>query len=297
MPGRTLRGVIAAAATPITAGMQPDLERFIALCRWLLDNGCDGLNICGTTGEATSFSTAQRMAIMSAAADSLPLDRLMVGTGAAAVEDAMTLARHAADLGFAGALVLPPFYYRSVGDEGIRRTIGIIAETTAAAPVAIYLYNFPAMTGIAYQPGLVAQLRGDLGGRLAGLKDSSGDLAYAAAVASISPDLDVFPSNEAVLLDARSGAFAGCISASANVNSAWCARAFRDGDEAALATASRIRALVSRQALIPAVKAVLAHRLKDPAYRELLPPLLPLADSDEQDLAAEFDRIAGVVVR
>jgi 4-hydroxy-tetrahydrodipicolinate synthase len=287
-----LRGVIAAAATPITAALQPDLDRFVTLCRWLLEDGCDGLNICGTTGEATSFTVAQRMAIMSAAAHALPRERLMAGTGAAAVGDAVALTRHAAELGLAGALVLPPFYYKGVSHHGIQSYLGRIADGTATAPVPIYLYHFPAMTGIACTPELVTKLRADIGGRIAGLKDSSGDLAYARAIAATSADFDVFPSNEAVLIEARAGTFAGCISASANINASWCARAFQAGDEAALATASRIRALVSRTALIPAVKAVLAHRLADLAYRDLLPPLMRLSETEEEELLAEFGSIA-----
>src|SRR5438067_7817156 len=107
-----IRGVVAAIATPITESREPDHDRFIALARHLLDGGCDGLNVLGTTGEATSFTVEQRMAVMTAAANAgLPLKRLMVGTGAAAIGDAVCLSRHAASLGFAGALVLPPFYY------------------------------------------------------------------------------------------------------------------------------------------------------------------------------------------
>ena len=291
MTKRTLRGVIAAAATPVTAGLEPDLDRFTRLCRWLLDDGCDGLNICGTTGEATSFSVAQRKAVMSAAAAALPLERLMVGTGAAAISDAVALTSHAADLGFAGALVLPPFYYKGVSDDGLRKFFGILAEATAAKPVPLYLYNFPAMTGIVYTPELVAKLREDLGPRIAGLKDSSGDIPYATAVGAAIPNFDVFPSNEAVLIDAHNGKFAGCISASANVNAAWCAKAFRKGDLAALETATKIRALVSRKALVASVKAVLAHRLDDSALRRLVPPLVALAEDDALALSQEFDAL------
>lgn len=154
-----LRGVIAAAATSIAADLQPDLERFTSLCRWLIEDGCDGLNICGTTGEATSFSVEQRKRIMSAAADSLPMSRLMVGTGAASVSDAVTLTAHAAELGFAGALILPPFYYKGVSDDGLRRFFGVLAEATSSRPLPFYLYNFPAMTGIVYTAELVAKLR------------------------------------------------------------------------------------------------------------------------------------------
>jgi hypothetical protein len=118
---KTLSGVIAAIATPMDEDGAPDLKRAVKLARYLLDNGCDGLNVLGTTGEATSFSLAERKAVMDAyKANGLPLDRLMVGTGAAAVSDAVALTRHAADLGFAGALVLPPFYYKGVPDDGLR---------------------------------------------------------------------------------------------------------------------------------------------------------------------------------
>jgi 4-hydroxy-tetrahydrodipicolinate synthase len=284
-------GVIAAAATPIGPAFEPDLDRFADFCTWLLANGCDGLNICGTTGEATSFSLAQRTALMERAARSLPLDRVMTGTGAAAIADAVRLTETAAALGFAGALVLPPFYYKGVDDTGIVRYIGRIAEATASSGIDIYLYNFPAMTGIVYTPALVSRLLADYGERIAGLKDSSGNLAYAAEVAGLSPRLLVFPSNEAVLLDARAGKFAGCISASANINARWCARAFHAGDEKALAVATGLRALVSRKALIPSIKAVLARMQRDPAFEALLPPLSELNADDKRALLDDVDAL------
>lgn len=288
MNGDHLRGVIAAAATPITADLAPDLERFADLCRWLLDNGCDGLNICGTTGEATSFSLAQRKTIMSAAAAAVPLSHMMAGTGAASVSDAVDLTRHAADLGFAGALVLPPFYYKGVGDDGVIRYIEHIVSATADAGIAVFLYHFPALSGVAYSPALVSRLISGFGERIAGLKDSSGDLAYAKSIVDLSPQLRVFPSNEAVLLRARAGEFAGCISASTNVNSRWCALAFHEGDEQALDRANGIRTLVSRTALIPSVKATLAHMRKDDAYEATMPPLSPLSREARDSLIRDI---------
>jgi 4-hydroxy-tetrahydrodipicolinate synthase len=284
-----LRGVIAATATPVTAELEPDLGRFVALCRFLLDEGCDGLNICGTTGEATSLTVAQRLAVMQAAADALPLEQLMVGTGAAAVGDAIALTRRAAEIGFAGALLLPPFYYKGIADDGVVAYIGAVAGATQDRPIPLYLYNFPALSGVEYSVPLVKLLLAKFGGRIAGLKDSSGNMDYAREVAALSPDLAVFPSNEAVLLKARAGEFAGCISASANINARYCARAFHAGDEAALALATRIRALASRKPLIASVKAVLAHRLSDVAFERLLPPLTPLTEPDRRALVRDFD--------
>src|SRR5712675_2726263 len=136
-----LHGVIAAIATAIDETGAPDCARSTTLARFLLANGCDGLNVLGTTGEATSFSLEQRKRVITAYRDSgLPLDRLMVGTGAAAVADAVALTRHAAELGFAAALVLPPFYYKGVPDDGLVAYIDTIVKATAQKPVPLYLY-------------------------------------------------------------------------------------------------------------------------------------------------------------
>ena len=204
---KTLRGVIAAIATPIDETGAPDLKRATNLARYLLDNGCDGLNVLGTTGEATSFSLDERKAVMSAyKAAGLPLDRLMVGTGAAAIADAVALTRHAAELGFAGALVLPPFYYKGVPDDGLVAYIDTLVKATADKPIPIYLYHFPAMSGLPWHVALIERLLESFPSRIVGLKDSSGDMAYARSAAAISPDFAVFPSTEAALIEARSGA-------------------------------------------------------------------------------------------
>src|SRR4030088_3655145 len=145
MSNSKLRGVIAAVATPVNEDGSPDTARATKLARYLIDNGCDGLNVLGTTGEATSFSLDERKRVMDAyKAAALPLDRMMVGTGAAAVADAVALTRHAAELGFAGALLLPPFYYKGVPDDGLVAYVETIVQATAGKPIPIFLYPFPA---------------------------------------------------------------------------------------------------------------------------------------------------------
>src|SRR5689334_4998476 len=159
MPESALRGVIAAIATPVDGNGEPDIARATRLARFLLDTGCDGLNVLGTTGEATSFSLEQRKGVMSEYKKAgLPLDRLMVGTGAAATADAVALTRHAAELGFAGALVLPPFYYKGVPDDGLAAYIATIVKATAERPIPIYLYHFPSQSGLPWHVKLIARL-------------------------------------------------------------------------------------------------------------------------------------------
>jgi 4-hydroxy-tetrahydrodipicolinate synthase len=287
-PRPRLRGVIAAIVTPL-AKAGPDHARMIALGRHLLDSGCDGLNVLGTTGEATSFSVEERMEIMRALAEAkLPMHRLMAGTGAAALSDAISLSRHAAALGFGGILLLPPFYYKSVTDDGIVAYVGRVVEATAETEVPIYLYNFPALAGVAYTLPLVAELLSRFGTRIAGLKDSSGDPSYAKAVAALSNTLDVFPSNEANLLSARSGTFAGCISATANINSGDCARAYNSGDQAALSRAIAVRKVFDGIPLIPGIKFLLSQIHSDPHLAEVMPPLSGLTPYESETIRARF---------
>jgi 4-hydroxy-tetrahydrodipicolinate synthase len=288
----TLSGVIAAIATPVEESGAPDLARAIKLARFLLDNGCDGLNVLGTTGEATSFSREQRMTVMSAyKAQGLPLERLMVGTGAAAIADAVALTRHAAELGFAGALLLPPFYYKGVPDDGLVNYVGIIVRETSAKPIPLYLYHFPAMSGLPWHLQLIRRLLDTYSSRIVGLKDSSGDMAFAHAAAAISQGFAVFPSNEATLIEARGGAFAGCISATANCNADLCARAWHAGDAAALDAAVAIRKLFDGKPLVSGVKALLAHIHDDPPLARVKPPLAPLSAADRAAVIAGYDAV------
>ena len=287
-----LSGVIAAIATAVDENGEPDCARSTALAKFLLDHGCDALNVLGTTGEATSFSTEQRRKLMSAYREAgLPMQRLMVGTGAAAVRDAVELTRHAAELGFAAALLLPPFYYKGVADDGLVAYVEAIVAATKHRPIPVYLYNFPALSGVPWHVGLVARIVASFGNRIAGLKDSSGDLGFARAAAAVAPGFAVFPSNEATLLEARNGPFAGCISATVNLNADLCARAYRGGDAVALEAAANIRKLFDGKPLIAGVKALLAHIHGDPAWARVMPPLTAFSAADRAVAVAGYDSV------
>jgi 4-hydroxy-tetrahydrodipicolinate synthase len=287
-----LQGVIAAIATPIGDTGEPDRERFLRLAKLLLEGGCDGLNVLGTTGEATSFTAEQRKSLMSSVAKSdLPMSRLMVGTGAAAVGDAVGLTKHAAASGFAGALILPPFYYKNVSTDGIKFYFDAIVNATKDNSIPIYLYNFPLMTGIIYSQELVIDLIGAFGDRIVGLKDSSGDLPYARSLAKELPGFKIFPSDEATLLEARTGIFAGCISATANLNAAYCSAAYHKGDSQGHDIAVRIRSIFSGKPLVQGVKAMLGHIHSDEKLARTLPPLAPLGAEVMTELVDRYRTI------
>jgi len=289
MARKPLSGVIAAIATPVQEDGSPDLTRAIKLARFLLENGCDGLNVLGTTGEATSFSVAERLSVMNAYKENgLPLERLMVGTGAAATSDAIALTKAAQELGFGGALVLPPFYYKGVPDDGL---VAYVDALVRATRIPIYLYNYPAMSGIQWHVALLERLLKTYSSGIAGLKDSSGDMTYARAAAALSSSFAVFPSTEAALLEARRGDFAGCISATANLNADLCAHAWRDGDADALEAAVAIRKLFEGKPLVSGVKALLAHIHSDPALTRMKPPLASFSAADRAAVTGGYEAV------
>ena len=282
MDADRLRGVIAAAATPLASDHAIDLERLVAHCRRLLQRGCDGINLLGTTGEATSFSVAQRLQAMQAIAKSgLPLARFMVGTGAAALDDAVTLSAAAHDLGFAGALLLPPFYYKAIDADSLVAYVEAVIKRLDRKDLRLYLYNFPQLTGVPYVLDVVVRLHNAHPEQVLGLKDSSGDMAFAAELARRLPAFDVFPSSEAALAKAREHRFAGCISATTNVTGPLAGAAWRASDAAQRSRlvddATAIRNALAAQPLIAAVKWALSDLGNEAGWNRLLPPLRPLS--------------------
>jgi 4-hydroxy-tetrahydrodipicolinate synthase len=189
--------------------------------------------------------------------------------------------------------VLPPFYYKGVPDDGLVAYIETIVQATARRPIPIYLYHFPQQSGLHWHVALVRRLLEKFGQRIVGLKDSSGDMGYARETAAISKSFAVFPSTEAVLLEARGGAFAGCISATANLNPDLCQRAWSKGDQATLDRAVAIRKLFDGKQLVPGVKALLAHIHADPALARVKPPLAPFSAADRAAAVAGYDQVRG----
>jgi 4-hydroxy-tetrahydrodipicolinate synthase len=276
-----LQGVIAAVATPLDDDLSIDCDRLASHCRWLLaDGGCDGINLLGTTGEATSFAADARIAAMRAIASSgLPLDRFMVGTGAAALEDAVRLTKEAKTLGFAGALLLPPFYYKGIDANGLIAYVEALIRRVGPRGLPLYLYHFPQNSGVPYTLDVVARLREAHADVVLGLKDSSGDLEFSAALVKRLPGFAVFPSAESSLGHAAEFGFAGCISATANVTGPFAQQAWSGSAtvaRGALAQAVKIRAAIAQFPLVAAVKATIGLLTREPGWQRVVPPLSPL---------------------
>ncbi|WP_136656645.1 dihydrodipicolinate synthase family protein [Nitratireductor sp. XY-223] len=289
-----MQGVIAAVPTPIATGGEPIRDLFIAHCRWALENGCDGLNVLGSTGEANSFAASARKTVMAWAAEDLDRSRLMVGTGTPSLAETIDLTETADDLGYGVALVLPPYYYKPASEDGLFAWYASLHEALGDRPIAVYFYNFPQMTGINLSVALIERLNGMWPDRFRGIKDSSGDLSYCRELTSRLPDLKVFPSSEVALGEAAASGFAGCISATVNEAphlsaQLWESRA--EPDPALVGKIADIRAAVSAQPLIPAVKFLVSRRTVETQWRRVLPPFCELDDAQHTVLSEAIEKL------
>lgn len=281
-----LRGVWAAVVTPL-ADLHPDAAKAIAYYRELLATGCDGINLLGTTGEAMSFGVAQRLRLMEAvAASGLPMERAMVGTGAASLEDTVALTRRAAELRFAAVLVMPPFFYRDADDDGIVRFFDALFARVELAPGAALLYNFPAMSGITFGPELVDRLVAAFPRTIGGVKDSSNDRALQTELLKRHPALAVFPGSEHYLSEAVAAGAAGCISGSVALWPQLAQRVYLRAFGDDVAQLAACRTALTGLAFIPAVRHGIAAQRDDEAWRTPMPPLVELPSAGR----AEFER-------
>ena len=296
-----LRGVMSPVLTPFNADLSPSPARFIKHCRWLLGQGV-GLSIFGTNSEANSLSVSEKRALLDALIDAgLPAARMMPGTGACALPDAIELTRHAVDAGCAGVLMLPPFYYKGVSDEGLYRSFARVIDAVADPRLRIYLYHIPPVSQVALSLALIERLLRAYPGAIAGIKDSSGDWNNTSAMLErFQPQgFDVFAGTETVLLANLRGGGAGCITATGNVNPTAIMRLYRewkntdaDTRQAAL---NQTRAVFQKLPIIPAMKAVIAAKSGDAGWATVRPPLIELSDAERAQLLGELDTVGFTV--
>ena len=293
---RPQRGVFVPALTPFTPDLAVDEARFVEHCKWLLAEGANGLAVFGTTSEANSLSHDERRHLLDRVIGSGIAPRaLMPGTGCCAIPDTVALTRHAVERGVLGVLLLPPFYYKNVSDDGIYASVAEVVHRVGDARLRIYLYHIPPMASVGFSLPLIERLLRDFPDTIVGLKDSSGDWKNTEALLNAFPGMEIFPGSETFLLAGlRSGAV-GCISATANVNAAGIAELLRcwrePGADAKQAELTAIRAAIQKFPVIAAAKAMLAAASGDADWKVVRPPLQPLSAEAAAELARTLESL------
>lgn len=288
-------GVFSAALTPLDADLNPDHARFVLHAKRLLAQGCDGIAMLGTTGEANSFSSAERMALLDAAVDAgIAPSALLPGTGVAALTETVALTRHALSRGVSTVVMLPPFYYKDVSEDGLFAAYAEVVQRVGDARLRVVLYHIPQVSAVPIPFAVIARLRAAFPGTFAGIKDSAGKLAHMVALVKEFPGLAVLAGADPLLLPLMKEGGAGCITATSNLVAAELAFVFRHfadasrADEVAAAQARIVakREQASRFAQMASLKALLAQQDGHDGWKRLRPPLLPLTPAEEAALLA-----------
>jgi 4-hydroxy-tetrahydrodipicolinate synthase len=291
-----ITGVLSPVVTPFAPDLSPDAERFVRQCRWLLSQNV-GLAVFGTNSEANSLSVEEKIDLLDRLIGAgIDPARMMPGTGCCALPDSVRLTAHAVKLGCGGVLMLPPFYYKGVSDDGLFRSFAEVIERVGEARLRVYVYHIPPVSQVPITLGLVERLLKSYPVQTAGLKDSGGDWKNTQAFldAFAKSGFDVFAGSETFLLQNMRNGGAGCISATANVNPGSIARLY-DTWQAADADAQQarldeIRGVFAKFPMIPALKAAIAHYGNDAPWGTVRPPLVDLTPAQAKALVAELDQ-------
>ena len=292
-----LRGVFSPVITPFAASLLPDASRMVRHCKWLLDQGL-GLAVFGTNSEANSLSIPEKIGLLDALADAgIPGERMMPGTGCCALTDTVELTRAAVGHGAGGVLMLPPFYYKGVSDDGLFASFSEVIQRVGDERLRIYLYHIPQVSNVPISYSLIERLLTAFPNTIAGIKDSSGDWDNTRGMLErFGPQgFNVFAGSESFLLATMRAGGAGCITATGNVNPAPIVRLFQtwqaaDADEQQKAL-DAVRGTFARFPMIPALKAALAHWADDATYATVRPPLVELDAHQRGDLLAALDAL------
>src|SRR5882724_3592348 len=293
---KRIEGVLSPVVTPFRKDYSPDEERFVRHCRWLLRSGCAGLAIYGTNSEANSMSVAEKRRLLEALIKGgVSPSTLMPGTGHCALSDSIELTRAALELGCAGVLMLPPFYYKGVPDEGLYRNFAEVIERVGDDRLQLYLYHIPPVSQVAISLELIDRLLSKYAGIVAGVKDSSGDWNNTKAMldAFAKSGFDVFAGSEVFLLDNMKNGGKGCITATGNINPGAINKVFEGwrgpNADALQQDITATRNLMQKYPMMAALKAVIAHYARDPEWATLRPPLVELTPAQSQSLVAELE--------
>ena len=293
-----IKGVLSPVVTPFKADLSPDPQRFAAHCKWLLSQHC-GLAVFGTNSEANSLSVDERMSLLDGlAAAGVDTSRMMPGTGCCSLTETARLTAHAVKHGCAGVLMLPPFYYKGVSEEGLYRHFSEVIQRVGDSRLRIYLYHIPPVAVVGITQGLVERLLKAYPAAIAGMKDSSGDWSNTKVFldAFAKSGFDVFAGSEAFLLANMRNGGAGCISATANVNPAAIHKLYtewKNADAEQQQTALNVTrdAFGKKYLMIGALKQGISIYAADPAWATVRPPLVALTAEQAASLAAELKQI------
>ncbi|MEQ1943455.1 dihydrodipicolinate synthase family protein [Mesorhizobium sp. VNQ89] len=288
MPTELLSGVFAPVLTPFKADLSIDKRAHLRFCKWLLANNA-GLAVFGTNSEANSLSVDERLELLdNLLASGIPASRLVPGTAASALPDSVVLTRAAVNAGSAAVLMLPPFFYKNVSEDGVFASYAEVIERIGDASLKVLLYHIPQFSGVPITLPLIDRLVSRYPDTVVGLKDSSGVLENTLSVLREFPQLRVFCASESLLLETMRHGGAGCISACANVNPAaidsLCNNWDQPNAESLQQVLNPVRKIFETRPMIAALKTATARLGSHADFATVRPPLVRFGEAQGDEL-------------
>ncbi len=289
-------GIYTASLTPLTSSYETNLPALVSHVEQLFESGSDGVAILGSTGEANSLTIEQRLDIISYCGRTLAPERLMMGTGSCALQDAIRLTQASIEAGVFSVLVIPPFYYKPQSDESVIRYYSELISSVDDSRLRIIFYNFPKLSGYNFSTEILQEFKERFGDIAAGIKDSSGNWENMLSITKNVPNFMVYSGTETLLLNILREGGAGCITASANLLAPECQLVYQAWRNDQQNTAEQVQKelTVLRKALesyqfVSELKGLMALHTGSEHWQEMLPPFIPLLPSQVRELSEKIN--------
>ena len=282
-------GVLSPVLTPFTKDLKPDPRRLVELCHWLSSQNV-ALVLFGTTSEANSLSLEEKISLLDDLIDSgINPSLLMPGTGCCSLTETVQLTSHAVKLGCKGTLMLPPFFYKDISDDGLLRSYAETIERVGNSALKIYLYHIPPVSGVSISLDLIERLIIRYPNVIAGVKDSSGNWENTQSILERQwDDFRVFAGSEHFLLQTMRAGGAGCISATANINPNAIYNLYKewksDRADNLQEQLNQVRTVLESYPMIPALKSVISYYSNHPDWTIVRPPFISLEKETQKEL-------------
>ena len=293
-------GILSPVLTPFTKDLKPDSRRLVKLCRWLSSQNV-ALVLFGTTSEANSLSLEEKISLLNDLIDAeINPSLLMPGTGCCSLTETVQLTSHAVKLGCKGTLMLPPFFYKDINDDGLFRSYAETIERVGDSALKIYLYHIPPVSGVNISLDLIERLVIRYPNTIVGVKDSSGNWENTQSILERQwDDFRVFAGSEHFLLQTMRAGGAGCISATANINpnaiynlyKEWKSNQADDLQQ----QLNQVRTILESYSMIPALKSVVSYYSKHPDWTIVRPPFISLEKETQKELIQKLKSLGFVM--
>ena len=293
-------GILSPVLTPFTKDLKPDSRRLVKLCRWLSSQNV-ALVLFGTTSEANSLSLEEKISLLNDLIDAeINPSLLMPGTGCCSLTETVQLTSHAVKLGCKGTLMLPPFFYKDISDDGLLRSYAETIERVGNSALNIYLYHIPPVSGVSISLDLIERLIIRYPNVIAGIKDSSGNWKNTQSILERRwDDFQVFAGSERFLLQTMRAGGVGCISATANINPNAIYNLYKDWKinqaDNLQKQLNQVRTILESYPMIPALKSVVSYYSNHPDWTIVRPPFISLEKETQKELIQKLKSLGFVM--